>query len=319
MSPLADWMRRNHYQEDDPGTDWTKDEGVVIDVDEDGDPHRVLTPNAIALPDGGYRMYYYSGEPERREEGVSGCIVSAFSRDGDVWVREEGRRVDTHAPDAENRTLCPDVVALPSGGYRMYYQAHSATDRGVVLSSISVDGLVWTRESGIRFCVDEAVCGSPRCVPLEDGRWRLYCHEYPNEPSGTGINTGNHVISAISDNGLDFEREPGVRIEQETALEDYAVYAVEVLRLGDGTYRMYYAGWSRGPVEGRIFSATSDDGLNWVKDEGICLDNGGVHQGEKVSEPCVVRLSDGRFRMFYEANDGGQEWRILSATTSSCS
>ena len=309
-------MRRNHYQEDDPGTVWTKDEGVVIDIDEDRNPHRVLTPNVIALPEGGYRIYYYSAEPERREEGVAGCIISAFSQDGETWTREPGRRVDTHAPDAENRTLCPDVVALPEGGYRMYYQAHSATDRGTVLSSISADGLHWTREAGIRFAAVDAVCGSPRCVPLEHGRWRLYCHEYPNQPTGTGRETGNHVISALSDDGLDFEREPGVRIEQERDLEDYAVYAVEVLRLGDGTYRMYYAGWSNDPVEGRIFSATSGDGVDWVKDAGICLDNGGPHQSAKVSEPCVVRLPDGRFRMFYEANDGGQEWRILSATSS---
>ncbi len=49
-------------------------------------------------------------------------------------------------------------------------------------------------------------------------------------------------------------------------------------------------------MEGRIFSATSVDGLTWIKDDGICLDNGGHHQSEKVSEPCVVRLLDGRFR-----------------------
>ena len=315
MSTLPECIRRNHYQDTDPGTVWTKDEGVVIDVDAGRDPHRVLTPNVIDLPGGGYRMYYYSHEPERHAEGVVGCVVSASSPDGETWARDEGRRVDAHAPDAENRTLCPDVVALPEGGYRMYYQAHSASDRGLVLSSVSQDGLNWTREPGIRFGAPGAVYGSPRCVPLEDGRWRLYCHEYPEEPKSTGINTGNHVISAISGDGLDFQREPGVRVPQESRLEDYAVYAVEVLRLGDGSYRMYYAGWSSNPVEGRIFSATSDDGLTWDKDEGICLDNGGPFQSQKVSEPCVTRLPDGRFRMFYEANDGEQEWRILSATT----
>jgi len=109
--------------------------------------------------------------------------------------------------------------------------------------------------------------------------------------------------------------EPGVRIEQQQALEDYAVYAAEVLRLGDGSYRMYYAGWCQDPLEGRIFSARSKNGLDWIKDEGICLDIGGLHQGSKVSEPCIIRLPDGRFRMYYEANDGAQEWRILSATS----
>ena len=31
--------------------------GVDIDVDEGREPHGVLTPNVIALPEGGYRMY----------------------------------------------------------------------------------------------------------------------------------------------------------------------------------------------------------------------------------------------------------------------
>lgn len=314
MSSSFEWIIRNHYQEEDPGTIWSKDEGVVIDVDEGRNPHRVLTPNVIALPEGGFRMYYYSGQPERIEEGVVGCIVSSFSMDGVVWIEEPGLRVDAHSPDADNRTLCPDVVVLPGGEYRMYFQAHSAKGHGVILSAISQDAVEWTREKGVRFSVPDAVCGSPRCIPLEEGGWRLYCHEYPDEPKGTGIHTGNHVISAISPDGLLFEREPGVRIEQENDLENYAVYAVEVLRLGTGGYRMYYAGWSNNPVRGRIFGALSEDGLEWVKDEGLCLDCGGLYQSEKVSEPCVVRLPDGRFRMFYEANDGEQEWRILSAT-----
>ncbi len=35
---------------------------------------------------------------------------------------------------------------------------------------------------------------------------------------------------------------------------------------------------------------------------------------EKCSEPCVIRLPDGRYRMFYEACDEHAVWRILSAT-----
>ena len=317
MTSLPEWMFLTHYQPENPGAVWIKDLAVVIDIDVERSPHRVLTPNVIALPhEAGYRMYYYSAQPERKDQGVSGCIVSAFSPDSNQWTKETGIRVDAHAPDAENRTLCPEVVALPQGGYRMYYQAHGTSDRGLILSSFSADSLQWEREAGIRLALEDAVCGSPRCLPLEDGRWRLYCHSYPNQPQGEGIHSGNHIISAISADGLFFEVEPGVRIKQQQALEDYAVYAAEGLRLGDGSYRMYYAGWCQDPLEGRIFSARSQNGLDWIKDEGICLDIGGLHQGSKVSEPCIIRLPDGRFRMYYEANDGAQEWRILSATSS---
>jgi predicted GH43/DUF377 family glycosyl hydrolase len=310
---LAETIRRNHYQEVDPGTVWVKDAAIAIPID-DRDSYRVLTPNVVTLPQGGYRMYYCGGSQERKEQGVAGYVMSAFSTDGEAWVKDAGIRVDARAPDAEEWAVCPDVVVLPEGGYRMYFQARSAAGRHTILSAVSGDGLDWTREAGIRFADADSQFGSPRVLPLEDGRWRLYCHEYP-QPFRTGVDAGNRIISAISSDGREFVREPGARIEQENELEAYAVYAPEVLRLGDGAYRMYYAGWSENPVEGRIFSATSQDGLRWIKDPGICLDNGGPYQESKVSEPCVTRLPDGRFRLFYEANDRHGDWRILSATT----
>ena len=124
-------------------------------------------------------------------------------------------------------------------------------------------------------------------------------------------------MSAVSADGLTFRAEPGVRIGQDGDMESFAVYAPEVLRLGDGTYRMYYAGWQAEPVRGRIFSATSRDGLAWTKDVVPNLEFGGRYDAEKCSEPCVTRLPDGRYRMFYEACDDSAVWRILSATAAS--
>ena len=66
---------------------------------------------------------------------------------------------------------------------------------------------------------------------------------------------------------------------------------------------------------GRIFSAFSQDGLEWQKDPEICLDNGGPWDAIKASEPCLIDLADGRFRMFYEACDSKGRWRIASATS----
>jgi hypothetical protein len=311
-SRLPEIIRLNHFHEADPGVRWTKDSAIAIPIDE-RDSYRVLTPNVVARPGGGYRMYYCGGTLDRKAAGVAGFVASAVSDDGATWTKEAGIRVDAHTPDAEAWVVCPDLILLPGIGYRIYYQARSAENRHVILSSFSEDGLVWRRELGVRFADGDSQFGSPRVLPLEDGRFRLYCHDYPS-PFRAGIDAGNRIISAISDDGLAFTREPGTRIDQETAWESYAVYAPEVLRLGDGTYRMYYAGWSMDPIEGRIFSAVSEDGLRWTK-QGLCLDNGGAHQEVKVSEPCVARLPDGRFRLFYEANDRNGDWRIMSATS----
>ena len=132
MTALPAWMRRNHYQEEDPGTSWTKDPGVVIDVDADRAAHRVLTPHVIALPTGGYRMYYSSQVSERVvTEGGGQKIVSATSSDGLNW-RLDGAAVvpDGKGPDAVKASeMCtfelPAAVAERKFG--MVYEACDGT------------------------------------------------------------------------------------------------------------------------------------------------------------------------------------------------
>ena len=81
-------MSRNHYQESDPGITWIKDEAVVIDLD-DLDASRVLTPNVVVLPDGSYRLYYYSsGTEQHKEAGSAGYVASAVSADGSAWTKK---------------------------------------------------------------------------------------------------------------------------------------------------------------------------------------------------------------------------------------
>ena len=92
------------------------------------------------------------------------------------------------------------------------------------------------------------------------------------------------------------------------------MYGADVVRLSDGTYRMYYAGWGE-EVRGGIFAATSGDGLNWSKDPGCLLDLDGPLDCNMVSEPCVIDLGNGKYRLYYEAKDKDGKCRILSATS----
>ena len=309
-----------HYQPTDPGLHWEKDAQIAIDLDSPLDSQKILTPNVVKLPDGGYRMYYTGYGPGRPVEESQGYILSAFSEDAVTWTKEPGVRVDVHEPYAAKRALCPDVIPLPGGRWRMYFEAWPENGPGNILSAISHDGLQWEPEPGIRFGDGEWAYGSPRGLYVEESgrtRFRLYCHHY-SYPMKSGLDAQNHIVSAISDDRLNFEPEPGVRVAQETEYEAYAVYAPEILFLGNGTYRMYYPGWSEAPdMHGRIFSAVSEDGLQWQKDEGIRLDIGGPRDQTHCSEPCVIDLPDGRYRMFYEACDKDRMWRILSATASS--
>ena len=328
MAEQLDGLTAIHYLKIDPGCRWVKDPQIAVNSDDPDDDARTMTPNVVKLYGGGYRMYYTGvgrGRPPKISEE---SFLSAFSDDGLTWREEAGSRLEKNDVDDTQRILCPEVIPLPNGRYRMYFENKTVAGSSVILSAISDDGMSWSQEPGVRFGDGQGDYGSPRCIYLEsasygsgrDWKYRLYFHHYFDDPPPGGAR--KHIISANSDDGLHFERDPGVRIAQTKPLESYQTYAPEVVRLGAGTFRMYYAGWTQDPTvkkgspyNGRIFSATSQDGLNWVKDDGICLDIGGQWDPVKASEPCVIELHDGGLRLFYEACDHEGKWRILSATS----
>lgn len=326
-------VRSVHYQEVDPGIRWVKDTDVAIDSDGPLDADRALTPNVVKMGNG-FRMYYHGFGPERPRAESKGYILSAFSTDAAKWEKEPGVRMDAGGEGAAHYIWSPDVVPLPNGRYRMYYEGKTEQAEGnvksAIVSSLSDDGLVWEKEPGIRLGGKNTSYGAPRCLYLYSGpgkggpRYRLYASAspYPYSDPRPGAFNDQNIVSAVSDDGLLFNLESGVRVPQERDLESFSVYAPEVLRLGESGYRMYYAGWVSAPevpagskYHGRIFSAFSQDGLKWVKDPNTCLDKGGRWDTVKASEPCVIDLGDGRFRMFYEACDLEGRWRIASATS----
>ena len=322
-----------HYQLVDPGIKWIKDANLAIDSNGPLDAERTLTPNVVKMGDG-YRMYYHGFGPERPNPESRGYILSAFSPDAEKWEKEPGIRMDAGGEGAESFIWSPDVIPLPDGRYRMYYEGKTEKPDGsiqsAIVSSLSTDGLVWEKEPGIRLGGENNSFLSPRCLYLNPRtdksapKYRLYASSYPHPDRGNapGADNKRNIVSAASSDGLNFELETGIRIPQDKHLESYSVYAPEVLCLASGGYRMYYAGWVSAPevpagskYHGRIFSAFSQDGLEWQKDPEICLDNGGPWDAIKASEPCLIDLADGRFRMFYEACDSKGRWRIASATS----
>jgi hypothetical protein len=254
------------------GSSWIKEEGIRI---------RGGVPYVIAMPEGGYRLYYCRG----------GGIYSAVSRDGLTFTEEPGVRV-TQGCD-------PTIVELEDGGYRMYYKVELDMDTHVIHSALSSDGLTWVKE-GLRFQNMDSPCygwtSVPDAVRLPDGRVRIYfvCNKMLNA-----------VASIISQDGLNFKMEPGIRLER----------AVDpnVIRLPDNTYRMFYATAPEGrPVvpPDRIYTARSKDGLEWTV-EGEILRAGGQHDPSMVVDPSAIRLPSGKYRVYY----GGGGPVILSAVS----
>jgi len=333
-SPLVHTVAR------DPGISWAS-RSIAINAppDSDLDPSPdaqwsaeavrsglcgAVSPRVVALPDGGYRMYYTqilprAGFPNGANDydNATSRILSATSADGERWNPESGVRLSPQQGGAGDfRVVSSEIVPLADGGWlRMYYECCDGTQsqQNSIRSAISDDGLLWTVETGIRFELSQCNVSSPRILFLDDGRWRLYCSE-----------RGKGIISAVSDDdGLTFKVEPEIRVAADGPFDRYTAFAPEILRLQDGGYRMYYAGYGE-PTRADILTAVSDDGLDWQKAAQPVLTPGSATwDAVKRSEMCViwnpqVRDSAECFRMFYEACDGTAEdqrgvWRIASA------
>lgn len=357
---------------------------------------KILTPNVLRLDEGFYRCYYTGMGDGAVHPDAQGYILSAVSDDARRWQKEPGVRVDVDIHERGSlRVVCPDVVQLADGRHRMYFEARSAHRPNVILSAISDSaGLDFTLEPGLRVSSDETSFGAPRVVFVPAlQKWRMYTSVAPVADSGMwepGKPSAKHILSALSEDGLRWHLEEGVRVPQEHHVEAYSLYvsvhapwgphtvvvvsclgcvsvqAPEILYIEPvKSWRMYYAAWEpppraesaeaaateakaaaemervyqSGEVKGadfvrasikadlsgataRLFSATSEDGLTWVKDyDGmseetalLCPGDEGDLDAVHLTEPCLVELQGGGFRLFWESCDRQGAWRILSAT-----
>src|SRR3989344_3503547 len=173
---------------------WEKDSGSRI---VDGS-----VPFVHGLKDGNVRLYYCNSKG----------ILSAISKDGLAFTKEQGIRI-SQGTGFESIVCDPTIVDLPDGKMRMYYKGADSQNPGPgqsihkIYSAISSDGLTFQKE-GLR--IDSETNGDngwasvPDAMTLPDGRVRIYY------VTASGMEHG--IGSAISADGLDFAKEPGIRV-----------------------------------------------------------------------------------------------------------
>ncbi len=270
--------------------EWSKEQGIRV---ADGS-----VPFVYALDGGGYRLYYCG----------RGGIQSARSTDGLNFTAEPGVRIGAlPGPQNPESIVCdPSLVKLDDGRYRLYYkggQGSGGPGQSIhrVFSAVSTDGLEFTRE-GLRLeslgTEDRGWASVPEVIRTFDQRWRMYYVSDSAEAHG--------IASAISDDGLNFTREPGIRIP---GMVDPAIVA-----LSNGQYWLFgMIGLGKPPGESGIYSATSADGVNFVLDPGPLVQPGGPYDTAGIYDPTVVPLPDGHYRMYYGAAAPQQPAITLSA------
>ena len=155
----------------------------------------------------------------------------------------------------------------------------------------------WRNDAGWRVGgsrpLDASKVQAPGIVRLPGGGFRLfYTAVGPARPYRA---CQGYILSAVSDDGLDFTLEEGIRVVPDPDVPSMSrrVLAPTVTRLPDGRWRMYFE--SRGTADRPtvIASATSDDLLAWHVEDGVRLEGEG-----DVGGPRFVRLPDGRGRIY---------------------
>jgi hypothetical protein len=308
----------------------------------------------VRAVDGSFRLFYTAIGPGKPFGDCQGYILSAVSSDGLDFTPEPGIRLapDPAVAQMSLRALAPSVATLADGRWRMYFEAREPADLPTaIMSAISDDQLHWTIEPGIRFEAPGGV-GAPRYVALPDGRGRLYCFEsvFAGGAPGHGQRIATPVISAVSVDGLHFEREAGSRLlDRQTEIDSAGITAAEPVP-GD-PWRMVYSAWQDVPpgtrvpthpsadaaavasgasadfaaasiaadmagYRSRILMARSSDGLVWTP-EGVVIEGdgygGSAIDAVHAEDMSLIALGDGRWRMYYAACDAQGVWRIASA------
>lgn len=323
----------------------TGEPGLVFGPGPDGwwDSERLSSPQVV-LDAGIWKLWYYGRDPtfDRMVNLPTGRCGLATSPDGIRWERTRGPLTmgSVFEPSSDpyrfdNAHVGVSDIHKENDRYRIWYFGGDqttiemkVTDRirqakGIRMQpgcAISGDGITWSRlegpyrgaflEPGQPGEFDSLFCAWPRVVKADDGSYLMYYHTLD-------LASGFTVGLASSPDGLDWEkRGPILGPGAAGSFDERGISCRHVIR-HDGRYLMFYQGANYSGYY-CIGLAISDDGIHWSKDAESAAPGGpifchapkgsGRWDARAVGTPCVVKLGDGSFRLYYVgANEGGHD------------
>jgi hypothetical protein len=263
-------------------------------------------------------------EPEREPAPAASSEEAAVEVDvGPRYVIREQVKIIECGAD-------PTAIQVDEG-IRVYHAPNGNTCPEVEVSDsvvVPLEGGEAVKDDGFRFDPGGYAGPHKRIYRLADGTYRMFFHtRFDAAEQGIG--------SAVSEDGLTFTEEPGLRISAEDAgfEPDMPLSPGDIVPTSDGRYRMYFSTLEWMGAGGMTFetvkSAVSDDLVTWTVEEGDRLGgsstiSGGEHPSAIVNPDGSVTLFYGRninFALFYSTSPDGltfeKEERLIGATLDS--
>ena len=275
------------------GLDFTVEPGIRVAPDP-SIPYmdlRVLAPTVTQLEDGRWRMYFEG----RSSADKATVIASAISDDMLDWRIEEGVRICV-----EEGVRAPRYLPSPGGGGRLFAigappgpREPGEAAQGVLIGA-TADGLNFELERGYLYpqkpAHGEGDFSAAEVVPPADDNagWSLFFSEWESPPGGVETDLPPHP-----------SQEPDAVARGLSA--DFAAISIAHDIAG---------------FRSRIHVAHSSDGVNWERlgrvVEGEGYDGEGL-DAVHAEDMSIIRLADGRYRMYYAACDTSGVWLVASA------
>ncbi len=286
-------------------------------------------PDLVFIPDPGMRVENATNPAaslnaagvfylffEQRSGNEPGKQMVATSNDGLNFA-------SPRPPTPQDNPHHPFYLQLPDGTWRKFLFDPRTSE---MRSESSRDGVNYTPDPGTRY----------KAQPSDNGT--IGVRDIYVDPAGgvvmlyigdmQGVNNIRRAYSPPGDNGMNFV------LEDDNVLGDKAqggrnTYVdPKSILLPDGRRRLFVMSQGTGPRPplGRcctISSFISSDGKTYTPEPGTRLtyNDFSEFQVNSLNDPVVVRLSDGRYRMYVAAMiilpDGKNKWAVVSATTRS--
>lgn len=248
--------------------------------------------------DNQYWMYY---------TGIGGIY---FARSSDGLNFQGYGEVVVNGPFGSEQEMVtnPAVFQLKNGKYRVIYEG-SKNQQSVrkLYSAVSDDGLRWTKEDGVR--LEDSIVENkkgisqgiiftsvPDIIRLDNDCLRMYY---------TVIDESR--IAESCDEGLIWQKKGEIMFD----VYPEVVQDPDIIRLENGKYKLFFSTQDFDRTRQWILSAESDDGINFKIDLGERLNPS--LGNKRVVDPDVVKLPDGKYRMYFGESSSWDNFDIFSA------